>query len=178
MQSSLSEGKGWNREGGIRVCQIAQWPGKIPPGVISQTPVTSTDFYPTFLDVAKAPPRPEQHQDGLSLAPLFSNPSCDLNRDGLYWHYPHYGNQGDTPHCSIMSNDGRWKLIEHFENNHLELFDLVNDISEGINCAEALPEKTQDMHQQLIAWRNEIEAIIPQPNPNWQEPNVPNNACE
>ena len=174
----LSEGKGWNREGGIRVCQIAHWPGKIPPGVISQTPVISTDFYPTLLEVAQAPLRPEQHQDGLSLTPLFTNPNANFDRDGLFWHYPHYGNQGDTLFCCIISSDGRWKLTEHFEDNKLELFDLVNDISEGVNCASDFPERTHDMHQQLIAWRTEIEAIIPQHNPNWQEPTVPNNAHE
>ena len=158
--------------------QIAHWPGHISPGTITQTPVTSTDFYPTFLEVADAPLRPQQHQDGLSMMPIFSNRSSSLQRDGLYWHYPHYGNQGDTPHCSIISNDGRWKLIEHFEDHVLELFNLETDISENHNRASDYPEKVQLMHQQLITWRNEIEAIIPQPNPNWQEPQIANNAHE
>ncbi len=162
----LSEGKGWMYDGGVREPLLVRWPGAVRPGSTCDTPVTSTDFYPTFLDAAGLPPRPEQHCDGESLLPLLRG-TGPLQRDAIYWHYPHYSNQGDTPACAIRAGD--WKLIEHFEDDRLELFNLRDDIGENHNLAPVEPELVRDLHQRLVAWREAIEAKIPEPNPHYAD---------
>lgn len=176
----LSEGKGWSYEGGTRVSQIARWPAAIRAGSVTTTPVTSTDLYPTFLTAAGAPLRPEQHVDGCSFSPLFSDPTTTIDREAIYWHYPHYGNQGGTPYCSAVSGCGRWKLIEFFEDGAQELYDLVHDVSETRNCADAYPDRVTAMSADLARWRDDVCAKIPEPNPDWEPavPSVPNNAHE
>ncbi|MFW5846333.1 MAG: sulfatase [Planctomycetota bacterium] len=161
----LSEGKGWMYEGGNRVCQIARWPARIAAGSTTAVPVTSTDFYPTFLSAAGLPAIPHQHCDGVDLVPLLLRGE-EPARDGIFWHYPHYSNQGDTPACAIRA--GRWKLIEHFEDGRLELYDLQEDIGEEHDRAAAEPARVRELHARLCAWREEIEALIPRPNPNWR----------
>lgn len=160
----LFEGKGWMYEGGTRICQIARWPSVIKAGTETAEPVTSTDFYPTFLEAAGLPLRPEQHSDGVSFMPLL-NGAQSLEREAIFWHYPHYGNQGGTPGASIRS--GPWKLIEFYEDNHLELYNLEHDISEDHNLVEDHPELVQGLHQQLDSWRKSVEAKIPEKNPDW-----------
>ena len=160
----LFEGKGWMYEGGTRVCQIAKWPGVIAAGSKTDVPVTSTDFYPTFLEAAGLPLMPEQHCDGTSIMPVFTGAALD--REAIYWHYPHYGNQGGTPGASIRSGD--WKLIEFYEDNRLELYNLREDISEDHNLAEQESGRAQQMHQQLDQWRKQVEAKIPERNPDWK----------
>lgn len=167
----LLEGKGWMYEGGTRVCQIASWPGHIEPGSVSQTPVISNDLYPTLLDLAGLPPDPQQHADGVSLAGLLHGTSTP-DRDALFWHYPHYSNQGETPACSIRVGD--WKLIEHFEaGRDPELYHLREDIGETTNRAPEEPERTRDLLQRLRSWREEVHALIPEVNPNWPPPELP-----
>jgi arylsulfatase A-like enzyme len=160
----LAEGKGWMYEGGTREPLIVKWPGMIAPGSTCDVPVTSPDFYPTFLDIAGLDRLPEQHCDGESILPLLRGEQ-GLERDAIFWHYPHYGNQGGTPGCSIRSGD--YKLIEFFEDGRLELYNLRDDISEDHNLADELPEVTKHLHQQLVAWRGQVEAKIPQPNPEY-----------
>ncbi len=173
----LFEGKGWNYEGGTRVCKIVRLPGRVPAGTVCETPTTSTDYYPTFLDFAGLPPRPDQHVDGVSLRGLFEGTS-ELEERGVFWHYPHYSNQGNTPAGSVVFGD--WKLIEFFDSGRVELFNLADDISEQRNCAESHPQIAADLLARLHAWQKDVEAKIPEPNPNWQPrtPDVPNNACE
>ncbi|HMB00551.1 MAG TPA: sulfatase [Spirochaetota bacterium] len=161
----LSEGKGWMYEGGTRVCQLIKWPGKIKAGTTTAVPVTSTDFYPTFLELAGLPLMPDQHADGTSLLPLFKE-NGRLAREDIYWHYPHYSNQGGAPAASIRS--GTWKLIKFFEDNHLELYNLAEDIEEKVNLAEKKKEITAELHQKLTSWQREVEALIPGPNKNYQ----------
>ncbi len=172
------EGKGWAYEGGTRVCQFAVWPGRIAPGTSCGTPVTSTDFYPTFLEAAGLPLRPDQHCDGASLLPLFGGGA--IKRDAIFWHYPHYSNQGGTPTASMVEAD--WKLIEFFEDGHLELYHLADDRSERRNLASVHPERAAAMHARLKAWQADVEARIPEPNPDYEArrvaPSVPNNAYE
>lgn len=173
----LSEGKGWNYEGGTRVCQIVRWPGTVKPGSQCHENVQSCDFYPTFLEAAQLPLSPEQHCDGTSLIPLLQgNPSLD--REAIFWHYPHYGNQGDTPAASILA--GGWKLIQHFEDGRLELFNLTEDISEKHDRKETEPQRTKELLSRLRDWQKEIEAKIPEPNPDGEKklkkPGITNNA--
>ncbi|MCJ8330391.1 MAG: sulfatase [Lentisphaeria bacterium] len=165
----LSEGKGWMYEGGTREPLIVHWPGHVRAGSVSSEVVTSTDYYPTFLEAAGLPLKPEQHIDGESILPLLKE-TGKLEREAIFWHYPHYGNQGGTPGCSIRKGD--FKLIEFFEGNVLELYNLREDISETNNLAETMPDKRDELHADLVAWRKSVEAQIPQENPDfmpWQD---------
>ncbi len=161
----LAEGKGWMYEGGTREPLIVRWPDRVTAGSVSTAPVTSPDFYPTLLEAAGLPLRPEQHVDGVSFLPALRSES-GFDRGPLYWHYPHYGNQGGTPGSSIR--DGDWKLIEFFEDGRLELYNLREDIGETRNRVTDEPERTAELHSRLTAWRQQVEAKIPQPNPNYQ----------
>ena len=174
------EGKGWNFEGGTRVCQIARWPSVIPPHSATAVPVTSTDFYPTFLDAAGLDPDPAQHVDGVSLLSLMKGQEAVLPRDAIYWHYPHYSGQGGTPAASMVEGD--WKIIEFFETGVFVLFNLRDDPSEQQNLATQEPERLARMAAKLKTWQREMETKIPEPNPAWEaalrRPAIPNNACE
>ncbi|MFO7958691.1 MAG: sulfatase [Candidatus Brocadiia bacterium] len=166
----LAEGKGWMYEGGTREPLIVKWPGRTQPGSVCSVPVTSTDFYPTLLEMAGRDPLPEQHCDGVSIAPLLRG-EAPPDRDAIFWHYPHYGNQGGTPGCSVRAGD--WKLIEFFEDGRLELYNLRHDVSEEKDLAEEEPRRAETLHRQLVQWRDEIEAIIPQPNPDYDPADWP-----
>lgn len=159
----LRGGKGWLYEGGIREPWIILAPGVTQAGSVCDTPVISTDFYPTLLELAGLPLNPRQHCDGISLVPLLKGDR--MARGPLFWHYPHYGNQGSAP-CGAV-RDGDWKLIEWYEDGSLEVFNLADDIGEKINLAAENPTKAQDLHAKLAAWRNEVNAIMPTPNPDW-----------
>ena len=149
----------------------------IKPSSTCHENVQTCDFYPTFLEASGLPLMPEQHVDGLSLMPLFKGEQ-HLGRPSIFWHYPHYSNQGSRPACNMVS--GTWKLIENFEDGDLELFDLETDVSEQRNLAEVYPDRAASMHQELQTWVRDIEAQIPEPNPEWESerkaPAIPNNA--
>ncbi|MGD9328656.1 MAG: sulfatase [Cyclobacteriaceae bacterium] len=161
----LKAGKGWLYEGGIREPMIIRWPGVSDPNSVCNYPVTSTDFYPTILDMANIPLKPDQHIDGISMVPLL-NGEDKLSREAIYWHYPHYGNQGGSPGSAIRS--GNYKLIEYFEDGHLELYDLSEDIGELENLIETRPEIADSLLVQLENWRLEVEARYPSDNPAFQ----------
>lgn len=159
----LRAGKGWLYEGGIREPVIVKWPGVTRPGSVCDTPVTSTDFYPTMLEMAGVPSKPDQHVDGVSWVPLLKG--MTLDRGPLYWHYPHYGNQGGSPGAAIR--DGNWKLIKFFEpGREIELYDLERDIGEQTNLAAQFPEIVQKLDAKLSRWQQEVDAKFPSPNPN------------
>lgn len=160
----LAEGKGWMYEGGTREPLIVHWPGVVQPGVTCDTPVSSPDFYPTLLHIAGQPLRPEQHTDGLSLLPLLKG-EPGLERAAIFWHYPHYGNQGGTPGSSIRAGD--YKLIHFFEDDHLELYNLRADPGETRNLVAAEPALARALAETLAKWRGKACAQIPQPNPDW-----------
>ena len=167
--SPLAEGKGWMYEGGTREPLLVRWPGVIDPGSRCTVPVTTPDFYPTMLEAAGLDPIPEQHCDGVSILPLLKQEGVP-ERDAIFWHYPHYGNQGGTPGCSVRCGD--YKLIEFYEDGRLELYNLREDLSEDHNLAEQSPEIRDRLHRRLVAWRKGVEAKIPQPNPDfapWRE---------
>lgn len=161
----LAEGKGWVYEGGTREPLIARWPGVIEAGSVCHEPVTTPDFYPTFLDAAEASPRPDQSIDGTSLMPLFRG-EASLPRDAIFWHYPHYGNQGGTPACAIR--EGNYKLIRFFEDERIELYNLSQDPGEDRNLAATEPEKARTLNAKLTAWQESVEARIPQANPGYR----------
>ncbi len=161
----LNEGKGWMYEGGTREPLIVHWPGVTQANSFCREPVTSTDFYPTLLDMAGIDQMPQQHCDGVSLAPLLKG-ETKLDREAIYWHYPHYGNQGGTPGSSVRAGD--WKLIEFYEDGRLELYNLRDDIGETRNFAGLRPAVTRRLHEMLCAWRKEMEALEPEVNPDWR----------
>ena len=158
----LRTGKGWLYEGGIREPMIVKWPGVTEAGSTCSEPVMSTDFYPTMLEMAGLALRPAQHVDGMSMVPLLKGGR--MHRGAIYWHYPHYGNQGGAPGSAIREGD--WKLIEWFENGRLELYNLKRDIAEKNNLADTHRDIVRRLHNKLIVWRKEVDAKYPSPNPN------------
>lgn len=157
----LRAGKGWLYEGGVREPMIIKWPNVTTPSSTCRTPVTSTDFYPTILEMAGLPLMPQQHMDGESLVPLLKQ-SGTLKRDAIFWHYPHYGNQGGQPAAAVRAGD--WKLIEFFEDGRLELYNLKDDIGEGHNRAKEMPEKVAELQTTLHQWFITVDAQMPGPN--------------
>ena len=162
--SPLSEGKGWMYEGGVRDPLIVKWPGNIEENSVCEIPMIFTDFYPTFLELAGIDLLPEQHQDGISILPLLKGEDI-MNDRCLFWHYPHYGNQGGTPGSSIRKGD--YKLIEFFEDNHVELYDLKNDIEEKNDISNKFPKITKNLKKLLEKWRKSLEVKIPKKNPDY-----------
>ncbi|HHF51549.1 MAG TPA: DUF4976 domain-containing protein [Candidatus Aminicenantes bacterium] len=159
----LRAGKGWLYEGGIREPMIIHWPGVTQPGSQCSEPVISTDFYPTMLEIAGLPLLSRQHLDGKTLVPLLKVEGQRQSRC-LFWQYPHYGNQGGSPGSAVRC--GSYKLIDFFEDNHSELYDLSKDISEQKDLSKELPEKASELREKLRSWRNQVGALMPTPNPS------------
>lgn len=157
-------GKGYLWEGGIREPLIIRWPSRIRAGLVETTPVSSVDFYPTILEMTGAPRTGTGQLDGVSLLPLLSQTGT-LDRTTLFWHYPHYSNAGSAPGGAIRK--GAWKLLEFFEDSHLELYDLATDSSESTDLAEANPARVQAMLDELRAWRDSVGAVMPEENPDF-----------
>ncbi len=152
-------GKGFLYEGGIRIPLIVRWPGQVAAGKVVDTPVITTDWLPTFLELCggKVP----AGLDGVSLAGLLQGK--ELAPRALYWHIPHYTNQGSRPSGAVRA--GNWKLIEHYEDGKQELFDLASDPGEAHDLAAKSPEKVKELHTQLVAWKKAVKAQDNVPNP-------------
>ncbi len=161
----LRGGKGWLYEGGVRVPTIVRFPGVTKAGSVCDVPVTSTDFYPTFLDIAGLPAKPKQHADGVSIVAALKGGK--LARKAIYWHYPHYGNQGGRPGSSVLAGD--YKLIEFFEDDSIELYNLRDDIGEKKDLSAAMPEKAAELRKRLDAWRAKVDAKMMKPNPAYKQ---------
>lgn len=165
----LRGNKGNFYEGGIRVPLIVRWPGVVKPGSQCKVPVISTDFFPTILEIAGLPSRPECHLDGVDMVPLLKG-QRSIDRDALYWHYPNYigaGHPGGAKPCSVVRK-GDWKLIESLEDNRLELFDLSKDLGETNDLAAVMPEKAGLLKNLLDDWRKEAGVQMPRINPDFQ----------
>ncbi|NBV32293.1 MAG: DUF4976 domain-containing protein [Proteobacteria bacterium] len=162
----LRVGKGSAYEGGVRVPLIVKWPSVTLPGSTNNTPVIGTDFFPTFLAATGLQAPPGHTMDGENLTPLLSG-NGGLKRDALYWHYPHYHPGGATPHGAIRQGD--WRLVEFFEDNHVELYDLKNDIAETRDESKNQPDKAADLTKKLHAWRESVGAQMPTPNPDFDQ---------
>lgn len=158
----LRAGKGWLYEGGIRVPLIVKVPGKTKPGTIVKTPVSSIDFFQTIVEMTGSVSGDIQ-TDGISFVPLLSK---DVMKERpLFWHYPHYSNQGVEPGSAVRM--GRYKLIDNFEKGRQELYDLENDLSEENDISAANPKKTKELFDLLNEWRTKTGAKTMIPNPNW-----------
>jgi arylsulfatase A-like enzyme len=162
----LRSGKGSLYEGGTREPFVIRWPGVTQPGSVCGVPTIHVDIFPTFLEIASAP-RPRQVLDGESLVKLFRDPVAKLNRTAIYQHFPGYLGAGEntwrtTPVSVIQSGD--WKLLEFLEDGRLELYNLSDDIGESNNLEKTMPEKTRELHDRLIAWRQDVKAPMPTKN--------------
>lgn len=164
--SPLREGKGSAYEGGVRVPVIIRHPDFLK-GAVSPEPVVTCDYYPTMLALAGVEGDKDHNKklDGSCLLPLLENPSVALDREAIYWHYPHYHPGGATPHSAVRFRD--YKLIEFFENGRLELYNLREDIGETKNLTDTLPEKVIQLYEMLKAWRERVGAQLPVENPDY-----------
>jgi len=162
----LRAGKGWLYEGGIREPMMIKWPGNTKPGSISNIPVISTNFYPTILEMAGIELTPNQHIDGVSMVSIATNDKSQNDLQTLFWHYPHYGNQGGTPGAAIRK--GNYKLIEFFEDSRVELYDLDVDIGEKNNLIKEFPNVASELLSELHAWQKKVDAKPTSPNPFYE----------
>jgi arylsulfatase A-like enzyme len=170
-QKPLRGGKATLWEGGIRVPLAIRWPGVVAPGSQSSVPVISHDFFPTFLEIAGV--SVEAHEvDGESLVPLLKQ-TGSLQRDALYWHYPHYHHQDTNLAPSGAIRQGDYKLLEWFEQTAqgverpVSLFNLKDDLGEEHDLAEEMPEKADELLGKLRAWQEAVGAQGMEPNPDF-----------
>jgi arylsulfatase A-like enzyme len=159
----LREGKGWLYEGGIRVPLLVRWPGNVKPGSTCATPVSSVDLLPTVAEVCE--PQLAKPVDGVSMAPLLRQTGT-LQRDALYWHYPHYSPQGGKPGGAIRQGD--FKLIEFYEQGRRELYNIARDTSESTNLIDREPQRAEELAAKLADWRKAVDAHMPVVNPDFR----------
>lgn len=154
-------GKGWLYEGGIRTAFVVRWPRVTPKGAESETPISSPDLYATIASATGTEPPPAQPRDGIDLTPVLRGEK-GLERN-LYWHYPHYGNQGGAPGSAIRKGD--WKLIEWAEDLRFELYRLSDDPSETRDLSGTETVRAMELRAELRAWRDTVGATYPAANP-------------
>ncbi|TWT85100.1 Arylsulfatase [Planctomycetes bacterium CA13] len=153
----LRGGKGWVYEGGIREPWIVRYPGVTQPGSASTVPICSIDLFPT---IAAAAGVDVQHSvDGIDIRPALEGGTID--REALFWHYPHYSNQGGIPGGAIRV--GKYKLFERYEDGRVHLYDLEADLSESNDLADILPERVDQMRNRLHDWYQTVDAKFLQP---------------
>jgi arylsulfatase A len=155
----LRAGKGSAYEGGVRVPLVVSGPAVAKPGSTSAVPVITCDIPATILDVTGVGPDPAQPPDGVSLTPALGGGTLD--RDALYWHYPHYHPGGATPHSAVRSGDLR--LVHFYEDGHDELYDLSQDPGERTNLAADRPADAAALRTKLDAWLADVGAQFPTP---------------
>jgi arylsulfatase A-like enzyme len=151
--------KGMLYEGGIRVPWIVRWPGKVQPGVTNDTPVISTDCYPTLLEAADITPTPNHPLDGKSILPLLTQ-SSGIERNTLYFHYPNYAFHKQNRLGSAIREDD-FKLIKNYDDDSLELYNLRSDIGEKNNLVTSSPELAKRLASKLEGWLQERNAQYP-----------------
>jgi len=161
----LRGAKGWLYEGGIRVPMMIKWPARGQRGTVSHVPVISTDIYPTVLELIGAPARPAQHRDGVSLAGILRGDPAPA-REAIYWHFPHYSNHGrQSPGGAIRLGD--FKLLDYFEHQSVQLFNLKEDPGEQRDLSREQPALARKMAGLLRDWRTSVAAATMNPNPNF-----------
>jgi arylsulfatase A-like enzyme len=165
----LRTGKGFLYEGGIREPLIVRWSGISAPGEVCSAPAHGCDLFPTICAAAGVDTGELAIVgllDGINLEGLLKRPSAAWPDRSLYWHYPHFSSMGGRP--SGASRSGRWKLIEHFETNTTELYDLDADIGESSDLGRRFPEKARELQRELAEWRSRMNALMPSvPNPKY-----------
>ena len=165
----LRANKGAYYEGGIRVPLIIKWPGVTKTGLVVNDPVTSTDLYPTCLAAAGLSALPNQHVDGVNLQPVLTGAGSLPDR-ALFWHFPHYNDHPSSVPSSVIRK-GDWKLIETFDPEGLELYNLAHDLSESKDLAVTETAKLTELRRELDAWRKQVGAEMMHLNPDY-DPSV------
>lgn len=156
----LRASKGHLYEGGIRVPLIVRWPGVVRAKTICHTPVISTDFYPTLLDVSGLPHGTVKTLDGESIMPLLKQ-AGPLKRKAIYFHYPNYAWHGSNKLGGAV-REGDYKLIERYDDDSVELYNLAEDLSEKHDLSREMPKKAAELKHKLDAWLAETGAIMPE----------------
>ncbi len=160
----LRSGKGYAYEGGIRVPFLARWPGHVPASIVSATPVSSIDIFPTIMEAAGRSNPIDRPIDGVSLMSRFrSKGECCLGRESLFWHFPHY-RHNPGPYSIIRKGD--WKLIK-FWAGPTELYNLAEDLGETKDLFGTMPDKAKELEEELLAGLTAQEAKLPKPNPEY-----------
>jgi|GEM_PF-194178 len=163
----LRAGKGSAYEAGVRVPFLVSWPGVTRPGTTSDVPVITPDIPATIFDLTGVGPEPSQPLDGVSLATALRGGTLD--RDAVYWHYPHYHPGGATPYSAIRAGD--FRLVHFYEDGHSELYDLRQDPGEAADLAAADPARTAALKAalkaRLDAWLADTGAQFPTANPDF-----------
>jgi arylsulfatase A-like enzyme len=162
--SPLRRGKGSPYEGGVRVPAIIKWPGVTPPGSVCDVPIISVDYFPTILEMTGQ--TAGTAIDGVSLVPILRG-AASLPREAIYWHFPHYHSPIDSPYSAVRAGD--WKLIHFFQDDHVELYNLKDDIGETRDLAKAHAERAAALRANVAAWRVSVGAQLPTPNPAFDE---------
>lgn len=158
----LRAGKGWLYEGGVRVPFIVRWPGLTKPQSVIDRPISSPDVFVTVA--AATGSKPKDKLDGIDFRPVLAGPSAAVQRP-LFWHYPHYGNQGSAPGAAIRK--GEWKLIEWFEDGKIELFNLKHDLAEQHDLSKAEPARVRALIEELHQWQKGVGAVFPSHNEDY-----------
>jgi arylsulfatase A len=168
----LREGKASLYEGGIRVPLLVRWPGVVPPGTVQHTPMHWCDWHATLAEIAGTEPQADGPLDGISIAPLFRDHTRVGAPRSLYWHFPHYrrARPGLSASPSSAVRAGDWKLLHFYETDHVELYDLAQDPGETRDLARQDPIRATALRAQLDAWRTEVDAQVPPPNPAFRPP--------
>jgi len=155
-------GKGFVYQGGLRIPLIVRWPGHVPAGKVLDDPVINTDWVPTLLDLIGQPV--PAALDGVSIAALLTGRGPAPARK-FFWHFPHYTNQGSRPSGAVR--DDHWMMVEYYDEEKAELYDLGEDIGEMRDLAGSQPERVSRMRAELAAWRREVHAQGNAPNPDF-----------
>lgn len=162
----LRAGKGYLYEGGIRVPFVVRWPGVTKPGSTCDVPAISDDVFPTLCTVADVTADAEG-LDGRDLTTLlWGRPDEAASSRPLFWHYPHFSNQGGMPGGAVRRGD--WKLIEWYEDGRLELYNLAEDPYETTDRAAERPDLAAELRSLLSKWRREMNTNMPKPNPAYR----------
>ncbi len=162
--SPLRLGKGHIYEGGVRVPLIIKNANQVAKGTVNHTPVISTDFFPTLVDVLQLSVDKSVIKgfDGVSIKPLLTDKPTSLKRKSIYWHYPHYHTEGATPYSAVRNGD--WKLLHLIETNSYELYNLKEDIGETRNLAATNPKMVKKLTRELEKWKKKMNAQMPEIN--------------
>lgn len=157
----LRSGKNSLYEGGLRVPLIVSWPEKIKAGSRCEEPVTSVDFFPTFLELANVSAELYPQLEGLSIMPLLEEKD-DFPKRAIYWHFPH--NRGSYLAMGAAIREGDWKLVTRFDREEIHLYNLEEDLGEENNLYLDYPDKTRDLLAKLEKWQKEVDAEMPVEN--------------
>ena len=164
----LRAGKGSPYEGGVRIPTIISWPDVVSKGSVSDEPIITCDFYPTILEITQAmgDANHNANVDGVSLVPILKQSAEPLGREAIYWHYPHYHSGGSTPYSAVRA--GPWRLVEFYEDAHVELYNLADDIGEKNELSKKHQKKAKELTKMLHRWRERVKAQPPRANRNFK----------